>query len=206
MPVEVLKQWEDDIIEQFRNRFQLDLPDWQDLDVLAYAQHHGAPTRLLDWSRNPFIGLWFAVSDRNCNSRDGVVFQLLIPSDGAICLSENSPLKHMDECAKSIHVFSSPHRIDRTERQRSVFSIATFNDEVALKPLNEVAGHEQFLRSFSVPAQMKGDIRRLLSLLALDANSVYGDADSFGKALGLRLDISDFDLMDPTPPASGAKP
>ena len=33
--------------------------DWE---VLFFMQHYGIPTRLLDWSENPFVALYFALT------------------------------------------------------------------------------------------------------------------------------------------------
>lgn len=38
-------------------------PSDEVLDIMALAQHHGIPTRLLDWSKRSFVAAYFAASD-----------------------------------------------------------------------------------------------------------------------------------------------
>jgi hypothetical protein len=58
-----MEKTEKDIIVRFKER---SIPFhnrtfYDEWDLLFFMQHYGIPTRLLDWSENPFIGLYFAL-------------------------------------------------------------------------------------------------------------------------------------------------
>src|SRR5215472_15161473 len=50
--------------------------DLSDIDLLALSQHFGAPTRLLDWTSNPLVALYFSIfsSESIDNTNDGIVY------------------------------------------------------------------------------------------------------------------------------------
>uniref|UniRef100_UPI0035CC9780 FRG domain-containing protein n=1 Tax=uncultured Hymenobacter sp. TaxID=170016 RepID=UPI0035CC9780 len=47
-----------------------------DAEIYFLQQHYGMPTRLMDWSSNPLIALWFAVNDENHRDKDGEIFMM----------------------------------------------------------------------------------------------------------------------------------
>jgi len=59
-----LRGYEWSSVDEFRRRAKPLVPDapTDDWEWLFLAQHHGLPTRLLDWTSNPLVALFFAVS------------------------------------------------------------------------------------------------------------------------------------------------
>lgn len=67
-----------------------DLPSEDDeLGWLMLMQHYGAPTRLLDWTRSPFVGLYFAYEQSSANRQPAALWCM---SAGAIRFSRPSRL------------------------------------------------------------------------------------------------------------------
>jgi len=66
------------MLAEFRRRSYLLInreikSDW---DLLVYAQHFGLKTRLLDWSSNPLVALWFACQNEHKLDKDSYVYIL----------------------------------------------------------------------------------------------------------------------------------
>lgn len=61
---------------EFRTRARELYEADSDWDVLFHMQHHGVPTRLLDWTSVFGVALYFALNDRNCMSHTPCVWVL----------------------------------------------------------------------------------------------------------------------------------
>ena len=127
--------------------------DWQWLSV---AQHKRLPTRMLDWTKNPLVALWFTVFSPANREDPGIVWAYIYEAKDAISSTTNLP-----------SILSSPFDIDKTylyfpehvfpfiQAQSGVFTIH----------------HRQIESNEFVPFENTKDADLLLSKIEIPANS-----------------------------------
>jgi hypothetical protein len=165
---------------------------------LFLARHHTVPTRLLDWTESPLIGLYFAThsadgSTRN-DDRDGALW-LLLPTElnrlAAISLPDKRALpifedndEHLRQYLPSTLASEQQTAVlpaagiairhsKRMQAQHSVFTV-THRDQTPL----EAIGDGRHIGRYMVPAAAKPRIRRQLEALKIDRLAVFPELDN----------------------------
>jgi len=164
-------------------------------DWLLTMQHHGVPTRLLDWSENALIGLYFAVCEKP--KYDGA-FWILLPS----LLNKNSNIEPnysvdipsfddpiLDNYSTSNLVRETTSHLDpiavivprinpRIQAQLGVFTLMHRDP----KPIEEVGDGEHIWR-YIIPSGSKKNIIKELKILGINKFSLFPELSSIGEIL-----------------------
>jgi hypothetical protein len=193
------------LLRNFRKYALRDTVTWVDSvwDWLAVAQHHGLPTRLLDWTYSPYVALHFATEDLERYDVDGVIWCVdyvqtneLLPDRLKRVLREegsdvftvemlnrvSSRLQEFDRlAAEQFVVFLEPPSLDdRIVNQFALFSLMSSPASALDRWLAE---HTEVFRRVIVPSSLKWEVRDKLDQANLTERVMFPGLDGLSRWL-----------------------
>ena len=139
-----------------------------DIDRLVVAQHHGLPTRLLDWSFNPLVALFFATNADSTST--GAVYALSHTKTSVPWLKDSdfgSPF-----AVTGVHGYIPKHVSRRVTGQRGLFTIHGEPTKAFDSP---------YLTKIGVTSDCKNDMLKSLKWYGISDQALFPGLDGLAR-------------------------
>lgn len=185
--------YEREIINLFKQRSygEVNSHAFSIIDWMALAQHHGLPTRLLDWTTNPLVASFFATSP-DINKADFTLKDR--EKDAAIYVMHKEKYTNIDTITNPFeikeHTIMFPKHIsNRISGQFGLFSIhpnpcEPFNESIVLENCD-------FIEKIIIPKAIVSDVRNKLYILGVRNESIFPNLDGYSSDFITRLNIQE---------------
>ncbi|AKJ31539.1 FRG domain-containing protein [Caldimonas brevitalea] len=184
----------------------------EDLRCLAMMQHHGAPTRLLDFTKSPFVAAFFAL-ERAVG--DAAVYALNTPAlwqatprfDATLTRDRIDPRhpghfeRYFIDNQHPLLWFGEPSRMDRRlVAQSGLFVVPGQLQQPLAEILDHYASDAPLLKKIVLPAALRDQAMHALYRMNVTHATLFPDLDGLARSIAYELEV-----VWPGPPAHRAE-